>query len=564
MNYTLQVHNRSYDNWNITDCHGEQVNIDWFSPTHLRMFNNDVFYVSDQDEPVIVDSAIRHAKYMPGILVLENNKTYGLCKNKLLYRCIPHDKTIPTFLVPYEITKIGFHKIFKNKYVLFSFTEWVDKHPIGKLFDTIGDVDKKENTYEYLLHCNNLIESLSNFNKEANDIVRKQPSMNHLAMECIQNTNFSIQDRRQDYIFAIDPLGSTDFDDAFSIECLEDGNSRISVYIANVALWMEHLKLWKNMTNRVSTIYLPDKRRLLLPGVLSDNVCSLKQKQDNVAMYVDFVVDPCGNILPEKTKCGNASVNIKKNFVYEEERLFKNDHYKQLLATTSLIDNSINESHAVVSYWMIQTNIFFAGLLKKKNVGIFRASSIDNDLNAIPKTNLTNYEYNTLKSFKTTHCEYVSVTEELSHFVMGLDIYTHITSPIRRLVDIYNQLCFQYYYGLIDTLSDDAASFLEFFTPRVGNINSQTKNIKKVQNSCNLIHMVSSKPDILNANHEAIVFDKKPTKIGHEYSVFIPGINVFSRTKTEMDFENYSKVTIRLFYFSSENQMNNKVKIQLL
>ncbi len=564
MNYTLQVHNRNYDNWNITDCHGEQVNIDWFSPTHLKMFNNDVFYVSDQDEPVIVDSAIRHAKYMPGILVLENNKTYGLCKNKLLYRCIPHDKTIPTFLVPYEITKIGFHKIFKNKYVLFSFAEWVDKHPIGKLFDTIGDVDKKENTYEYLLHCNNLVESLSNFNKEANDIVRKQPSMNHLAMECIQNTNFSIQDRRQDYIFAIDPLGSTDFDDAFSIECLEDGNSRISVYIANVALWMEHLKLWKNMTNRVSTIYLPDKRRLLLPGVLSDNVCSLKQKQDNVAMYVDFVVDPCGNILPEKTKCGNASVNIKKNFVYEEERLFKNEHYKTLLKTTTSIDNSITESHSLVSYWMIQTNVFFAGLLKTKNVGIFRSSSLKTEITDIPKTLFTNSEYNMLKSFKTTHCEYVNANKDLHHVVMGVDVYTHITSPIRRVVDIYNQLCFQYYYGLIDTLSQDASCFLELFGEMIHDINAQAKKIKKVQNSCNLIEMVSNKPELLNAEYAGIVFDRKASKLGYEYNIFIPSLNIFSRTKTDVSIDNYSKVNLSIYYFSSENQVNNKVKIQIL
>jgi exoribonuclease R len=564
MEYALQINSRDYDNWSIINNNGDTEHFDWFCPIQQKMFHNDKFVIKDDNKIALSYSHIRQYTNIPGVLVLENNKTYGPFKDKLLYRCIPHDKTLPIFLIPYKITNVGFQKIFKNKYVLFSYCEWIDKHPIGKLTNTIGDVDVNEYIYEYQIHCYSLSDSLSNFNKQAKEILRTQPSINNLANECIHDPNFSIQDRRKDYIFAIDPEGSTDFDDAFSIECMSDGNKRVSVYIANVALWLEHLKLWKSMTQRVSTIYLPDKRRLLLPSILSDDICSLKQKQDNVSMYVDFIVDSSGNIITDKTKCGNASVNIKKNFVYEEERLFKNDHYKQLLATTSLLDNTITESHALVSYWMIQTNIFFAGLLKKKNVGIFRASSIDSDLNAIPKTNLTNYEYNTLKSFKTTHCEYVNVTKKLSHFVMGLGIYTHITSPIRRLVDIYNQLCFQYYYGLIDTLSDDAASFLEFFTPRVAAINSQTKNIKKVQNSCNLINMVSSKPDILNTNYEAIVFDKKMTNIGYEYNVFIPGMNTFSRTKTEMDFENYSKVTIRLFYFSSENQMNNKVKIQLL
>ena len=564
MEYTLEIYSRDYDNWGIINDHGNAETFDWFFPTQQKMFHNDKFFIKDDNKIALSESHIRNQANIPGVLILENNKTYGSFNDKLFYRCIPHNKTLPTFLIPYKNTNVGFQKIFKNKYVLFSYCEWTDKHPVGKLTNTIGDVDVNENIYEYQIHCYNLAVSLSTFNKQAKEILRTQPSINALANECIGNTNFSIQDRRGDYIFAIDPAGSTDFDDAFSIECMDDGNKRISVYIANVAIWLEHLKLWKSMTDRVSTIYLPDKRRLLLPSILSDDICSLKQKQDNVTMYVDFIVDPSGNIITDKTKCGNASVNIKKNFVYEEERLFKNDYYQKLLETTSSLDDTVTESHAVVSYWMIQTNVFFAGLLKKKNVGIFRSSSLSTDLNDIPKTNLTNYEYNTLKTFKTTHCEYVSVTEELSHFAMGLDIYTHITSPIRRLVDIYNQLCFQYYYGLIYTLSDDATSFLEFFRSRIGNINSHTKNVKKVQNSCNLINMVSSNPELLNEHHEAIIFDKTESKMGHEYSVFIPRINILSKMKTDIEIDNYSKVVVKLFYFSSENQINNKVKIQIL
>ena len=60
-------------------------------------------------------------------------------KRQLLYKCIPDDKRIPIFLVPYKI-KPGFNKK-KNKYVVFEFKEWTDKHPRGVLGQTIGDVD---------------------------------------------------------------------------------------------------------------------------------------------------------------------------------------------------------------------------------------------------------------------------------------------------------------------------------------------------------------------------------------------------------------------------------------
>ena len=59
-------------------------------------------------------------------------------------------------------------------------------------------------------------------------------------------------------ILSIDPSTSRDFDDAFDIEKLEDGH-RISIYISNVSFWMDAMDLWSSFSNRISTIYLPDK-----------------------------------------------------------------------------------------------------------------------------------------------------------------------------------------------------------------------------------------------------------------------------------------------------------------
>lgn len=564
MEYIIKINNRDYSEWKVCDNQDNEVEISGFSPITNKLFHNDIFSFSESKELTVIESPLKTKQVVPGILVLEGNKTFGNYKNKYYYRCIPDDKTLPIFIVPYEIKKMGFEKSQKNKYVLFTFSEWIDKHPVGKLTETIGDVDLPENIYEYQLQCHNLNVSLTNFNKRANNIAKQNVVNNDLFEQFINTSKYSIQDRRSTYVFAIDPEGSTDFDDAFSITTNDEGQKVVSIYIANVAVWLEYLCLWNELTTRVSTIYMPDKRRLLLPAVLTDQIFTLKQKQDNITMYLDVTIDTNGMVISDKTTYGNACINVKKNFVYEEDRLLKNEHYKKLLDITHKLDNTIEESHSLVSYWMIHTNTYFAGLLKDKNIGMFRSSSLKADLCVIPKDNITNEEYNMLKNFKTIHCDYVNASEDLNHIAMGLDMYTHITSPIRRVVDIYNQLCVQYYYGFIDELSNDAISFIEDYSSLTGYINQQTKRIKKVQNSCNIIHMAMTNPNILSSEYDVILFDCQQHKLGYAYNVYLPSLKIFSKVKADKMYENYSKTKCQLYYFSSENQVNNKVKIQLL
>ena len=78
-------------------------------------------------------------------------------------------------------------------------------------------------------------------------------------------------------IFTIDSNNCQDYDDALGLE-----NNVLSVYISNVPLWIEHLNLWNSLSMRVSTIYLPDKKRPMLPTILSDCLCSLQENQERI------------------------------------------------------------------------------------------------------------------------------------------------------------------------------------------------------------------------------------------------------------------------------------------
>ena len=85
---------------------------------------------------------------IPGVLQLQCAKTFGRTQNgRLLYKCIPHQKDLPAFLVPYNI-KPGFDKTNVNKYVIFRFSDWVGKHPVGTIIETLGSVNDLEPFYE--------------------------------------------------------------------------------------------------------------------------------------------------------------------------------------------------------------------------------------------------------------------------------------------------------------------------------------------------------------------------------------------------------------------------------
>ena len=146
--YKAVINDRNYSNWTFHDANNfNKVNLD-INPFEKKIFNNDIFNI-DSGVFTLIHSSIRIINSITGVLILKGNKTYGRQQinksnklGKLYYKCIPDDMRIPSFIIPYEIKNIGFSKIFQNLYVTFSFISWDDKHPIGRLNEVIGPVDK--------------------------------------------------------------------------------------------------------------------------------------------------------------------------------------------------------------------------------------------------------------------------------------------------------------------------------------------------------------------------------------------------------------------------------------
>ena len=113
------------------------------------------------------------------------------------------------------ILKMGFQKKLINKYVVFKFQSWDDKHPHGSLIETLGDVNNLEVFYEYQeLYCKSLYISISEFSENTKKALNKLPH-DVFIEQIMNNNNYDIEDRTDRRIISIDPEKSTDFDDAF-------------------------------------------------------------------------------------------------------------------------------------------------------------------------------------------------------------------------------------------------------------------------------------------------------------------------------------------------------------
>ena len=562
--------------------------------TERKLFDGDVIGVSStkNSEFILCESPVRDAM-LAGVLVVE--KTYGRAGRRLLYRCIPDNSELPSFLVPYDLPAT-FQKNYKNKYIVFRFDHWDDEHPRGEIKHTLGDVDSLEAFEEYQLWRRGLHISLSNFTtvtrqkirskdacgvdrkdacgvdrkdatsvdrKDATSVDRKDAtSVEANYINYILEKNREIEDLRSvNNVFTIDPQGCTDFDDAFSVT-FEDRFATVNVYIANVYLWLETYALWEFVSDRVSTVYFPTRKMPMLPPILSDTLCSLQEGHERFAFMMSIKYDMDSKEQVGEPVYKNVLIRINKNYVYEDARgLRKNAAYRWLreLALTE-------DSHEVVSYWMIKMNAECAKHLAARGKGIFRGCKT-------PSAHASSFSSSHGSSFSSAHgisrqaSPYRRVPLHLvekcgsiqyevvavPHAQLGLDAYVHITSPIRRLVDILNQILF------MTDVSESGQAFFNKWITKLDHINRATKDIRRVQMDCELLALCMRDATISNRNFAGTIFDKDDDD---ECIVYIEELKLVSRIKCESEIG--SCVQVKAYVFQDEHKLCKKVRWALL
>ena len=567
--YLFQVEDCTYSSWKLiesTYCAANQENESVRSncleseennisssidPLKHRLFHEDVFHY-DRTKFQLVHSPIRQASYLCGVLILEGNKTYGRTNNKkrLLYRVIPDQKQLPPFLVPYEI-KNAFHKAYTNKYILFRFDHWTSTHPNGILTEVLGDVDQLHAFYEYQLYSTHLNGSIKEITTKVQNYTKKQ-SMNSYMDNVLQDARYEIEDRTHiENIFTVDSLHTLDFDDALHVSTTSFGTI-VTVYLANVTLWMEYFHLWEVNSNRVATVYLPDRRRPMLPNVLSENFCSLQANQRRFAFAIDFHCDGTSGII-SNTTFHLTVIRVAHNYVYDDATLLSDVTYQSLL---HLSPSPMTSSHDLVAHWMVETNKTCANYLFEHKIGMFRTakSSIDPLLPSILSSDIAIQHW--------IHCngQYETYHDDLNH---QNKVYAQVTSPIRRLVDLINQTWM--ISNMVKGLSDGARAFIDHWTQHLAYINVSMRSIRKVQTNCSLLQNCTLRPEIMEEIYEGIVFDKQAKTHGlFSYMVYLKQLKLLSRVITTTDVDNHSTHTFRIFMFTSEDQTKKKIRVMLI
>jgi exoribonuclease R len=494
--------------------------------------------------------SIQKGELIPGVLLLNGNRTYGKNETgkRALYKCIPDNRNLPHFLIPYEL-KLGFSKDIKNKYIVFAYEHCNDKHPRGLITYTIGDVNIVSAYYEYRLYCRSVHDSISEFTNRVRELT-KDHELIYASVR--SNPKFQIESRLNVPVYSIDPKGCTDIDDAFSIQPLVgEPGYKISIYIANVYVWIETLDLWSYITDRISTIYLPDTKRTMLPTILSENLCSLLKHKSRIAFCMDVFVDINGEVLREP-EFKNVEILLHSNFAYEESRLLSNPNCMLFMdITRKMCENTIpRDTHELVEFWMIYMNTKCGEKLAKKKNGIFRTATIVENSTSELKHIIHNW--NDVNCLYTTHSD----EKEISHQILKVNAYVHITSPIRRLVDLLNQTIFINEMGIAN-ISSDAIEFVENWKQKIEYINCKTKSIRKTQNECQITTVPVGK------TYNGIVFGKTALDCDiYKYSIYIENLKMFGKVKSKLNLDNYTKTAFGLYYFRDESK--NKLKFQIV
>ncbi len=127
--------------------------------------------------------------------------------------------------------------------------------------------------------------------------------------------------KRKDYrkvlTFTIDPVDAKDFDDAISFQHLVNGHIEIGVHIADVSHFVQPgTAVDKAAYERATSVYLPDRVYPMLPERISNELCSLRPKEEKLTFSATFEIDATGKIV--HTWYGKTVIFSDRRFTYED------------------------------------------------------------------------------------------------------------------------------------------------------------------------------------------------------------------------------------------------------
>lgn len=298
----------------------------------------------------------------------------------------------------------------------------------------------------------------------------------------IKNIESERKDLTNLYTFTIDPKTCKDCDDAFSIEYI-NGKCHIYVHISDVAHYINPtIPEFDEIIKRGTTIYGSSRNWTMIPELYSNYICSILPNKGTYVYTNEFIFLEESNSI-EYVDSYYSIIKSSTKFSYEDFDQDTNINYNILNKTAKIIQSEMKElnltepsdAHDMVKFWMIKVN----QLMSQKIQKIYRCHNkpYDNQFvllqNYLEYKNLTvsndrDYIYDLLSKNKNDKILYFIIktilpkayylSSDNSHYGLGINNYTHWTSPIRRGCDLLNHCILKGYdidnIKYIDYLND--------------------------------------------------------------------------------------------------------------
>jgi len=215
--------------------------------------------------------------------------------------------------------------------VIVELTKWEDsKSPQGKITKILGDAGDNNAEMNSIMYEYNL----------PVDFPQEVLNESELVPEVIFEKEISLRrDMRSVTTLTIDPVDARDFDDALSIQVINENSIEVGVHIADVGHYVKPgSKLDEEAFKRATSVYLVDRCVPMLPERLSNGICSLKPHEDRLAFSVIFNIDRDGKIIKEWH--GKTVIHSDKRFTYEEAQEiiegFDGDYHNEIRTLNGL------------------------------------------------------------------------------------------------------------------------------------------------------------------------------------------------------------------------------------
>ena len=373
--------------------------------------------------------------------------------------------------------------------------EYQDLSPEGKITQVLGKAGDVTTEFKALIKKYGLTKT---FPKAVKDELKKldEDGLFEISKEEIKKR----RDLRKELIFTIDPVDAKDFDDAISLDIMPNGNYYLGVHIADVSHYVtEGSALDTEALARGTSAYLMNDVVPMLPEKLSNDVCSLKEKVDRLVFSCFMEIDKKGNVIKYDV-CKSVINSKKRftyeeveNILVKQEGKFldklneMNELHKILFKrrldegsldfeTTEVkaeIENGLIksikpkerlESMRLIEDFMLTANkcvTLFVERQKQKPPFIYRIHDIPDkkrivELSQFVKQFGIRLDPENKRSIQKMLMEIEGRPEEylinditiramskaiyseenIGHYGLGFDHYTHFTSPIRRYPDL--------------------------------------------------------------------------------------------------------------------------------